>query len=155
MMNAPFWAGCAFTLLGLYMLRFSVLNFRKALASEGWPTVRGELLEVTLWGRRNVKGEAKEVERLRLKYQYEVDGRSHSGTAVSYFTLVYPETVEFAEAHPEGSEVQVHYDPANPADSVLIPGPRRDKRHSDLILASLGVLVGLVLAVLGWLEILG
>jgi len=75
MMNAPFWAGCAFALLGLYMLRFSVLNYRKALASQGWPTARGQMLEVTLWGRRNVEGEAKQVERLRLKFQYEVDGK--------------------------------------------------------------------------------
>ena len=74
---------------------------------------------------------------------------------MSYFTLVYPETMEFAEAHPEGSELQVYYDPLNPAESVLVPGPRADKRYSDLILASLGVGVGVVLALLGWLEILG
>jgi len=33
--------------------------------------------------------------------------------------------------------------------------PRKDKPYSDLILGGLGLFTGIVIAVLGWLEIIG
>jgi hypothetical protein len=75
---------------------------------------------------------------------------------VSFYTLMYPETTDFADNHPLNRAVTVHYDPMMPTNAVLIPGPRKDnKRFSDTILASAGIIVGVALSVSGWQGIIG
>lgn len=106
-------------------------------------------------GRRNVDGEMKDVERLTVRYRYSVGGEPLTGHSVTFYTLVYPETVAFAESHPEGSTIPVHYNPERPGESVLRPGPRPGyKRFSDLILAGLGILAGAGVAAGGWFGVL-
>lgn len=95
-----------------------------------------------------------EAEKLDVEYEYQVLETSYTGTAVTYYTLVYPETTEFADKNPVNSHVTVYYNPENPNESVLITGPRKDnKRYSDIILGSLGLITGLSVAVTGWLGV--
>ncbi len=153
-MNIPVIAGAIVALFSLYMLTYAIRSYKKSLASEGWPTVNGKLVKVHLWGGRNVDGEMKEVEKLDVKYEYTVQEAPYTGTAVTYYTLVYPETAEFADRHPLNSNISVYYNPENPSESVLMAGPRKDnKRYSDIILGSLGVIVGVLIAVAGWLGV--
>jgi hypothetical protein len=154
-MNLPFLVGLAFVAFGAWMLVHAVRSHRRARLSQQWPTAEGTLEEVFLWGRRNVDGEMKDVERLSVSYRYTVDGKALEGRNVTFYTLVYPETVAFAEAHPEGSMVPVYYNPDQPSESVLRPGPRAGhKRFSDIILALLGILVGAGVAAGGWFGFL-
>ncbi|NKB39303.1 MAG: hypothetical protein GKR93_19400 [Gammaproteobacteria bacterium] len=51
-------------------------------------------------GKRNVGGEIKAVEKLNIEYIFEVDGKTHKGTTATFYTLMYPETVDFANEHP-------------------------------------------------------
>ncbi len=91
-----------------------------------------------------------------MEYVYEVHGKPYTGTAPTFYTLVYPETVNFATRFPKNSEVSVHYDTGNPADSVLIPGPKQgNKRYSDIILAGVGLVVAVSIAVFGALGVIG
>jgi hypothetical protein len=68
---------------------------------------------------------------------------------------MYPETLEFADQYPVNSDIKIYYNPKNPSESVLIPGPRKDKPYSDLILGLLGVIIGVAIAVLSWRGIIG
>ena len=153
-MNIAFCSGLIFTLFGLYMLRHAITQHRKAVASLKWPAIKGEMLEVHLWGKRNIGGEIKEVNNLVVEYSYEAGGSLHKGSNATYYTLMYPDTVEFAEAHPAGAKVDIHYDPHKPGDSVVIPGPRESKPYSDLLLGGVGILIGLMVmisAYMGWI----
>ena len=49
----------------------------------------------------------------------------------------------------------VYCNPKAPGESVLMPGPRKDKPYSDCILGVLGVVAGVVIAVLGFLGVIG
>lgn len=130
-------------------------SYKSALASKTWPTIDGQLTDVRLWGKRNVGGEIKGAENLIVKYNYEVNGLKYTGTSATFYTLVYPKTMEFSERHPPNSDVKVYYNPKDPAESVLIPGLNPDKPYSDLILGFLGAAIGVVIATLGWMGVIG
>ncbi|MGN8224473.1 DUF3592 domain-containing protein [Gracilimonas sp. BCB1] len=128
---------------------YAVRNLRRAKQSEGWPVVNGELLSVELWGKRNIDGQMKDAEKLSVQYEYSVRNKVYTGTAVAFYTLMYPETTEFADNNSADSPVDVYYNPDEPSESVLIPGHRKgNKRYSDLILALFAVLIGIVVAVM-------
>jgi len=149
-MNLPFIVGSIFTVFSLWILKHAITNFRTARQSESWPSVTGRLVTVELWGTRNVDGVMKPVERLSIQYDYQVDGHIHTGKNVAFYTLVYPETVQFAENHPENSDVRVYYSPETPSNSVFIPGVKGDnKRYSEIILASMALTVGIAITTTG------
>lgn len=155
-MNLPLIFGSIFTVFSLWMLLHAITNFRTARQSESWPSVKGRLVNVELWGTRNVDGIMTPVERLSIQYDYQVDGHTHTGKNVAFYTLVYPETVRFAENHPENSDVRVYYSPQIPSESVLIPGVKGDnKRYSEIILASMALTVGIAITTAGALGIIG
>ncbi len=155
-MNTPFLVGAGFALFCTWMLIGALSGYKKSLASKDWPSVNGKVLVVRLWGKRNVDGEMRDVERLSIEYSYDVQGINYKGTAVAFYTLVYPETVDFAHNHPENSEVRVYYQQTNPAESVLVPGPKSgNKRYSDILLASFGLVISLSVSILGALGRIG
>lgn len=138
------------------MLRHAIRNYRNAQASEVWPSVDGELVKLKLWGKRNVDGQIKEVENLSLKYKFTVAGNEYTGTNVAFYTLVYPETVEFAEGRSEKSQVTVYFNPDNPVESVLMPGLKGDnKRYSEFILGTVGLFISIAITIAGALGVIG
>ena len=151
----PLIIGTGFALFGIYMLRYAVRNFQKSIASQEWPTTPGRIVDIHLWGTRNIGGEMIAGEYLNVKYEYEVQQNSYIGTSPSFYTLVYPETTNFAKNNPEGSIVTVYYNSEKPVESVLVPGPKADKPYSELILATIAIFVGATVAVMAWLGALG
>ncbi len=154
-MNLPLIAGAGMALFGMLMFARSLKSLRKAVASETWPHVEGEVAEVHLWGKRLVEGRMEDCERLAVKYTYKHQGKGYAGSRIAFYTLIYPETLQFAQAHPAESRIAVHINPANAGESVLFPGTRRDKKYSDLIIASMAAVAGCVVAVLGYLGVTG
>jgi len=59
-----------------------------------------------------------------MRYRYVVDGRTYRGErvylgeTVEWYDEEYVEA--FLAAHPDGSVIDVHYDPADPRDSALL-----------------------------------
>lgn len=155
-MNLSAIGGIIFGVFCLWLLRHAILNLRKADTSSGWPKVSGKMIKVELWGNRNIDGESKPVEKLNVEYEYEVDGKHFSGTNVAFYTLVYPETVEFANNHPEGSQVSVFYQPEDPSKSVLLQGAKGgNKRYSEVIMAIIGLIVSIGITLGGILGLIG
>ena len=68
---------------------------------------------------------------------------------------MYPETFNFAQDHPENSNMNVFFNPSDPSESVLIPGLRKDKPYSDLIIAVFAIIIGIALAVSAWFGVIG
>jgi hypothetical protein len=68
--------------------------------------------------------QTRDVNRLSIAYEYEVDGRTYTGTRYSYGE-VGTDTRHWhkvAAELPAGTPVTVRYDPADPAESLLQPG---------------------------------
>lgn len=143
----------AFALFCAYMARHALANYRRADASNHWPTTEGVLVDVHLWGTRNIDGEMINAENLRVTYEYDIEGIRYSGSEVAFYHLHYPETVDFAKAHPQGSSVRVFYNPKNHAASVLISGAHPTKPYGELILAFSGVFISVAVSVAAWMGL--
>ena len=133
-----------FLLTAVVSLVFAGLRLRVAKASPYWPSVKGRLTKVEMWGTRNVDGEMVQADRLRVAYEYSVDGRVLIGTELAHYTLMFPETLDFAKRHSENSGVEVFYKPKDPLTAVLIRGPRKDKPLSEIIISALACVGSLV-----------
>ena len=148
-------AGFLFAIFGIYLLGRALSDYKKAVASLEWPGVEGRLTDLRLWGKRNVDGEMQDAEKLIVAYEYEFKGSQYKGSSVAFYTLVYPETVEFARSHSANGDVTIYCNPKAPVESVLVPGPRKDKPYSDCLLGAFGMIVGVVIAALGFLGVIG
>ena len=153
--STPAIAGILSIVFCLWFLRFARKNLRNADTSKHWPGVQGHMVSVTLWGKRNIAGKSEDAERLTVSYRYEVDGKAFDGNRIAFYTLMYPETVRFAEDHPQNSDVTVFYDPNNPQNAVLMTGARsNNKRYSEVILATFALIVSVVVTIMGLLGYL-
>jgi len=98
----------------------------QALASRSWLSVPGAVVATEVRMKRSGMGRHQRVQYTPLvAYHYTVDGRAYQGTRIHFGMLVFgfegPANRALAP-YPVGAPVQVHYDPANPADSVLEAG---------------------------------
>jgi hypothetical protein len=100
----------------------------QAAASVAWPTTEGQIT-VSRVERTNRAGKGKANYTAVITYQYSLDGKTFEGDRV-WFGDGYLASHELASAfraavhrYPVGKAVNVHYDPAEPAESVLEPGP--------------------------------
>lgn len=143
-----------FVVFCIYLARHAVLSYQRANGSSHWPSTEGVLADVHLWGTRNIDGEMVEADNLRVTYEYNIDGVQYSGNEVAFYFLHYPETIEFAKAHPQDSRVKVFYNPKNFDESVLISGAHPTKPYGGLILTFLGVLISSAVSVAAWMGVL-
>lgn len=136
-----FLVALGFLLFCIYMLRHALINHRNAKASHDWISTNGKIAELQLWGKRRVDGKMVDCENLSIKYQYDVNGKAFTGNRSAFYTLHYPETVDFSKRYPQGAAVPVFYNPQNPAESVIVPGLHPQKPNSEIWLAGFGVVI--------------
>lgn len=106
-----------------WMIRRDVLRDRYAAESVNWPVTRGIITKSASEVRLNSDGSAGDTVAV-LIYEYEAGGAKYVGRELSYNDdrLIGDEKKEFSKRFPLNGEVHVHYDPADPARAVLIPG---------------------------------
>ncbi|HHH47121.1 MAG TPA: DUF3592 domain-containing protein [Thiotrichales bacterium] len=145
--------GALFILVGLATAVFFVWRIVRAQRSRRWPRVPGELESADL---RRVIYEGEEVGGgsdnasamvVDFRYRYTVDGRTYLGRRVTFSDNISKplRTLEkLQRQYRDRGQVTVHYNPKNPADSVLIPGAGLFN-FTPLITSSLFVAAGLYL----------
>ncbi len=154
-MKSPLIIGIGLAIISSYFLRHAFQRCRKAFESQNWPTANGVLIRVQLWGKRLVNSEMQAANKLFVEYEYTVQENKYTGSSVTFYTLMFPETFNFAQNHPENSNINVFYNPSDPSESVLIPGLRKDKPYSDLIIAAFAIITGIALALMAWFGVIG
>ncbi|MCL2914054.1 DUF3592 domain-containing protein [Shewanella corallii] len=150
-MNLPVIAGIVFLLFSLYLMKQSLTSLALANASVLWPVVIGKILSVEVSKPQSTSNHRV----LYVKYSYQVDGQEYIGSRDALYTLTGDEVLQLEQQFAESSEVEVFYDPQSPDSAVLITGPREDKKYSDLILAGVGVVVGIGLILAGNAGLIG
>lgn len=95
----------------------------RAAASVAWPTADGRINRAEI---ERFKERGKTLYSADVAYEYAIDGRTYQGDRVwfgdagrSSDQRVWQRAVE---RYPAGKAVKVHYDPADPGESVLEPG---------------------------------
>lgn len=117
--------------LGLAGLVESVSDTRRLLAARHWPVAEGRVV----YSRVHEEGRWHDdyTERLKLEYEFTVDGRTYTGHRVRAgqeldLTLghgpgkAWSTSRSDADLYPPGTEVSVLYDPRNPKRCCLQEG---------------------------------
>lgn len=94
-----------------------------AKASVTWPSTTGTVLNSHVTVVRRGNPDRPDRYTKHLTYQYTVEGATHQSSQYTVGDALAPEDWEtLATGLPAGTEVLVSYDPANPAQAVLVPG---------------------------------
>lgn len=103
----------------LAFLAWCMWLLQRALASRGWPTTEGRILD------SQVQPTGRGGAVVLAYYEYSVDGQEYTGKRVR-FAPGYPMQFDAAQAdalnYRPGSSIQIHYDPAAPNDAVIVSG---------------------------------
>ena len=123
-----FLPGMAFFILGgVMVLAILWASRRQAAEASGWPQIAGRIVSSTVEHYRQRVGGARTGSLVTfyeavVEYAYSVNDREFHSTRLNFGARVAG-SQQLAEAqagrYPEGSQVMVHYDPKNPANSVV------------------------------------
>lgn len=133
--------GLVVALFGGMLAAVSLRDVWKGGQSRTWTTVVGEMRESSV-RRTPASGGKSYGSVVEARYRYEVAGRSLEGDQIRIHNdLQERDRLLVPERYPVGSKVVVHYDPADPTDAVLEPGPQSG--------AAVGVAVGVGILLFG------
>ena len=107
---------------GVVLLAVGVYVGVQGERSRNWPTAPGIITESDVQSNRSLTGRRRRSSSARITYQYLVNGKSYNNDVVSYGMGLFENEYTLVRLHPQGSRVDVHYDPGNPARAVLDPG---------------------------------
>lgn len=145
-----------FFLLGLAITIWQLTVLKESFESKNWPVADGRVVssEVQVFEdkKRDDKGHEKVVFTYgaKVSYEYAVDKFRYSSDKISfgdYRSESENRAKKIVEKYPQGSQIQVRYNPENPGVSVLEPGA---SWNTYFILA-----IGLVFSFFGFLFIAG
>jgi hypothetical protein len=117
--------------VGMYFLRDLLRNYR----SKKWPTTIGRI--------RSIDVEKAETYRMGISYipviayTYSVGDQSYDGDLLTFSGIGYTEQAKawaFLEKYQHSTQVEVHYDPRNPKQSVLEAGKYQGSLYGMVIL---------------------
>jgi hypothetical protein len=116
----------ALAALGIFLVIYGARSRQKAGASRTWPSIEGHILsaEVKQTQSTDDDGRVRYAYYPAVTYDYVVAGQAYTGTLISFGGVMAKSTPEKAQdalaRFPEGSQASVYYNPANPAEAVLV-----------------------------------
>ena len=150
-MNTPVWVGLIAALLAIYMLRYALKSLQQAKDSMRWPSVEGKIVECEIMSGAGTP----QKKYLDVKYEYKVNGNTYSGERESFYTLLNTEVEKLHEKYTSSPVAKIYCNSKNPAESTLIVGPRRDKKYSDILIASIALIMSVSIVIAGYLGYIG
>ena len=142
--------GSCFILVGVATGVFFCYRIFQSLLSRQWPSVTGQLLsselrEVVYRG-RDAGGGPDEASAwvVDFSYRYSLRGTDYTGTRVTFsdgINKTMRALRKLQASYAGKSDILVYYNPSNPAQSVLVPGPSLFN-FTPLITSSLFVAAG-------------
>jgi uncharacterized protein (TIGR03382 family) len=111
-----------FVVLGGLGCWYSARPLYFGFASKSWPTVQGRVVQSLdgEWKRSQNGGPGYRSSKPTVTYEYEVEGRTFTGSCISFSSDAVPTHV--TGRYPDGGGATVHYDADAPERSVLMPG---------------------------------
>lgn len=115
----------AFAGAGVFLLIKSFKDRKKAEASQGWPTTQGQIIEARIAESTSTDsdGDTSTSYSPAVKFTYRVAQQEYTGNKITFGFIQGHGNYKKAQAvlahYPLGAQVNVYYDPANPADAVL------------------------------------
>lgn len=137
-------------ILSLAMFFHSIKQLEKAKSSINWRKTSGTITNIQLYGVRIVDGIRKNSETIRLEYEYFVNEKLYKSSRIAFYTLLFPESYNFSLGKKVGDNINVHYNPENYGDSVLIVGAQYGKELSGHYISIAGFTIGIIVTILSF-----
>lgn len=107
--------------VGYFIYRRSKMRDAAKQSAQDWSSTMGIVITSTVQVKRGYKSRS---EIPVVVYQYQVDGKPHTGQAIKageqFFSVrIYGDAQKTVARYPVGAQVMVHYNPENPAESAL------------------------------------
>ncbi len=135
--------------LGIGLLYSTIKDRLKANAALKWPVVKGvvtqsQILEDYV---RTATGTVNPSYTPAVTYEFRANGQKYTAQRVIFGRPKFSFIVagDILERFPEGAQVDVHYNPADPADAVLLPKARQGMRS---LIPGVFILVSAILVVI-------
>jgi hypothetical protein len=107
--------GAVLTVVALFVVLMR--EVREYPLSASWPVTTGEVTVSRMSG-------SSDSIRMDMEYEYQVGGTTYTGDRITFFEYFLVANLQqqrqFIDDHPIGTQVTVHYNPANPARSVIM-----------------------------------
>ncbi|MCA9116276.1 MAG: DUF3592 domain-containing protein [Planctomycetaceae bacterium] len=115
--------GLAMTIALPFALTYAVNQIRSATGSESWPQAQATIVNSSVSTTRPRRGGVRYHP--SVNYTFQVNQQTYSGKLISFGGVSFSDEAEaqqVANHFSRGSTHQIHYDPADPANCVIIPG---------------------------------
>lgn len=115
-----------FIAAGAVMSFLGVRQFMRAQASPTWPTVTGVVTISELGKHVGNERATSTTYRADISYDYVANDRSYVNGAINFATVNSSDPAaarRLLKRYPVGKQVTVYYNPAEPQEAVLEPGP--------------------------------
>jgi len=147
----PYLVGAVLCVVGIGLGVGGFASRRKAKEASAWPTVPGKVssAEVIVHKESGVNAKGHKVRRVSyeaaIKYSYTVEDKLHHGKRVGLADGSGGKThaEKLVELYGASTEVQVHYNPADPKDAIL--DPRENGSGRQFAIGGALIAVGLVI----------
>ncbi len=103
--------------LGVCLVVLGVWTRSASLRSRHWPSTPGVISASYVSVRSGGKSRTGTIE-----YRYTVEGRTYTGSLLSFGKTLFESESTTVARYPQGAQVDVFYDPKDPALAVLDPG---------------------------------
>jgi hypothetical protein len=132
--------------IGVFLVISSLRNQKKAEVSKSWPGTAGTILRTEVkqsQGTADEQGVSQTSYYPFVEYDYFAGGQSYRSDKIAFGARrtynSQSEAASILSKYPEGGQVQVYYNPANPSEAVLERKPAAGRS---------GLIVGIVFLVL-------
>ena len=131
---------------GFFTFYLGLPMYRRAVASQSWPTADGRIQTSRVETLRDNKGKTRYTS--AVQFAYEVQGQNYESAYVwpsgGYSSSSQAPHQEVVDRYPPGKQVKVYYDPQKPQFGVLEPGVT-STNYVVLGVGGIFFLVGLVM----------
>mgnify|MGYP001062167938 CR=1 FL=1 len=132
MFNLPFYAGCFFLLIAVFLLVKKIQAKGLIEDSQAWPTATGRMLssKATKYDSKRTRWD------FIADYEYKVEGKSYKNNVAVFYTVSSKELAQsLAEEFPLNQDIKVYYNPSKPSQSVLRLGNGGRTENGEIIFA--------------------
>jgi energy-coupling factor transporter transmembrane protein EcfT len=137
--------GLLFVVAGIAFACFGYTSYQKGLESKNWPVAKGSVTQSEIEKRTETTGSGTSRRKVVksypvVKYTYSVGNRDYQSGRITFGQS--KDAHHTVARYPKGKNIQVYYNPENPAEAVLEPG-------GDATLSIVFIGLGAVLLVIG------
>jgi hypothetical protein len=116
-----------FIAIGGAIISYAIKMAAKARQSLSWPSIEGEIAHSAVLYQTNTTTSTGGTATYKadIVYRYKVDGANYSSSRISMvdFASTTGRAQSIVQRYPDKSRVLVYYDPSDPSEALLEPGP--------------------------------